>query len=252
MNWLARLFSRNKLEHQLDNELLFHIEQHTQDLVARGATPEEAKRRARLALGGPEQVKEKCRDARGTRWLEDLAQDTRYALRTFRQNPAFAAIAHRDFDGARRLRSAKVRFRRHLLVDQGLNGRALHQSRIELDQYRCICGMQIENASNALEVTREVENLVVRFKRDSSAERDKKRAVARRTNGHFNVIVSSPMGTGLVAGRHAGGALRRLTASELQQRYHLRGHQDPAGGLGRARGDRLVRDIDHARRAGRV
>ena len=93
MNWLARLTRRNKLEHQLDKELLFHIEQHEQDLIARGVPPEEAHRRARLALGGPEQVKEKCRDARGTRWLEDLAQDTRYALRTFRQKPAFTVIA---------------------------------------------------------------------------------------------------------------------------------------------------------------
>jgi predicted permease len=93
MNWLARLFGRNKLEHQLDKELLFHIEQHEQDLIARGVAPDEAHRRARLAIGGPEQVKEKCRDARGTRWLEDLAQDTHYALRTFRQKPGFAAIA---------------------------------------------------------------------------------------------------------------------------------------------------------------
>lgn len=93
MNWFARLFGRNKLEHQLDKELLFHVEQHAADLIAQGLTPEEANRRARLAVGGPEQVKEKCRDARGTRWLEDLAQDTRYALRTFRQKPGFAAIA---------------------------------------------------------------------------------------------------------------------------------------------------------------
>jgi predicted permease len=93
MTWLARLFRRDKMEQQLDKELLFHIEQHTQDLIARGTTPEEANRRARLAIGGPEQVKENCRDARGTRWLEDLAQDTRYALRTFRQKPAFAAIS---------------------------------------------------------------------------------------------------------------------------------------------------------------
>jgi hypothetical protein len=93
MNWLARLFGKKKVEHQLDKELLFHIEQHEQDLIARGVAPDEAHRRARLALGGPEQVKEKCRDARGTRWLEDLAQDTRYALRTFRQKPAFATVS---------------------------------------------------------------------------------------------------------------------------------------------------------------
>jgi predicted permease len=93
MTWLARLLRREKQEHQLDKELLFHIEQHAADLISRGATPDEARRRARVAIGGPEQVKEKCRDARGTRWLEDLAQDTRYALRTFRQKPAFAAIS---------------------------------------------------------------------------------------------------------------------------------------------------------------
>jgi predicted permease len=93
MTWWHRLWRRRQLEEQLDKELRFHIEQHVSDLVARGYDLREARRQARLSLGGPEQVKEECRDARGTRWLEDLAQDLRYALRTLRQHPGFAAVA---------------------------------------------------------------------------------------------------------------------------------------------------------------
>lgn len=92
MSWWSRLYRRKQMEDQLEREIRFHLDQHASDLVAHGHTPDQARRQARLALGGPEQVKEKCRDARGTRWLEDVVQDTRYALRTFRQKPGFAAI----------------------------------------------------------------------------------------------------------------------------------------------------------------
>jgi putative ABC transport system permease protein len=92
MTWWRRLWNRTTLEAQLDTELRFHIEQHAADLVARGLDPVEALRRARLEIGGPEQVKESCRDARGTRWADDLAQDLRYALRSLRQRLGFTVV----------------------------------------------------------------------------------------------------------------------------------------------------------------
>jgi predicted permease len=93
MTWWSRLWHRRRVEDQLRRELDFHVEEYTDDLIARGYDPLEARRRARLEFGGVEQVKEFCRDARGTRWLEDFARDVRYACRALRQRPAFAAVA---------------------------------------------------------------------------------------------------------------------------------------------------------------
>lgn len=93
MNWWQRLSQRAKQEQQLDRELQFHIEARISDLRGAGLSEEDARRRVRQEFGGAAQVKEDCRDARGTRWLEDFFKDVRFATRQMRRTPGFATVA---------------------------------------------------------------------------------------------------------------------------------------------------------------
>jgi putative ABC transport system permease protein len=90
MSWWRRLLKRAEMERHLDAELRFHFDGLVADNVRAGMSEPEARRSARLEFGGVEQVKEECRDARGTRWIEDLWQDLHFALRTLRKTPGFA------------------------------------------------------------------------------------------------------------------------------------------------------------------
>lgn len=93
MTWINRLLRHREVERHLDKELRFHFDEMVNELCAKGATRAEALRVARLQFGGMEQVKEDCRDARGTRWVEDLGADLRYATRGLRKSPGFALVA---------------------------------------------------------------------------------------------------------------------------------------------------------------
>ncbi len=90
---LRALFRRSSMEADLDHELRFHFEKEVAKYVQSGLSPEEARRRARLAFGGLDQVREDCREARGINLLETLIQDIRYALRILRRTPVITAVA---------------------------------------------------------------------------------------------------------------------------------------------------------------
>ena len=81
---------RSSFELEMDEELRFHLEQRTDDLVRTGLTREAAARCARLEFGNPEAYQDRCRDAKRLTLLDDLVQDLRYAVRSFRRAPVVA------------------------------------------------------------------------------------------------------------------------------------------------------------------
>jgi putative ABC transport system permease protein len=90
--WLRLLRSR-RAERELDAELRDHLERQVADYLSAGYSEAEARRRSRLEFGGLDQVKELCRDVRGTRIIEEVVQDVRYALRLLVKAPGFSVVA---------------------------------------------------------------------------------------------------------------------------------------------------------------
>ena len=72
------LFRKGLVERDLSDELRFHLEKLVEEKVAKGVTREEARYAALRELGGVEQIKEDCRDARGVSFIEATLKDVRY------------------------------------------------------------------------------------------------------------------------------------------------------------------------------
>ncbi len=89
---MRALFRYRAVEEELDEELRFHFDHQVEKYMRSGMTEEEAKRRTRIAFGGHEQVKEDCREARGTAFIELTLQDIKYAIRQLLANPTFSMV----------------------------------------------------------------------------------------------------------------------------------------------------------------
>ncbi|MBS1802960.1 MAG: ABC transporter permease [Acidobacteria bacterium] len=86
------LLHHNEVESELDEELRFHFDREVQKHIARGMSHEQARRAARMEFGGQEQIKEDCREARGTSFIELTLDDAKYAIRQLIGNPTFSVV----------------------------------------------------------------------------------------------------------------------------------------------------------------
>jgi putative ABC transport system permease protein len=87
------LVRRTDADAELSDELQDYVDRQTQRYLDRGLPQHEARTAAMRDVGGMEQVKEACRDARGTAFVESMGRDLRYGLRVLRKNRGFFATA---------------------------------------------------------------------------------------------------------------------------------------------------------------
>ena len=96
-SWLWRV----PVDQEVDDELAFHLEMRTRELVDAGLDPAEARRQAVARLGDVASLKRACvdlgrrrdREMRVMQWIEEFAHDVRFALRQMRAAPAFTFVA---------------------------------------------------------------------------------------------------------------------------------------------------------------
>jgi len=90
---LRALFGKEQLYQQLSDEMTFHLEKQTEQNIAMGMRPEEARYAALRKFGGVEQVKEECRDAWGVNFIQSTIQDVSYGVRMLRKNLGVTVVA---------------------------------------------------------------------------------------------------------------------------------------------------------------
>jgi predicted permease len=100
MRWKYRLlllfrslFNRKRIERELSDELLYHLDRLVEEKVSNGINPKDARSMALYDLGGMEQIKEECRDTRRVNYIESFIKDIYYGLRMLAKNPGFTTAA---------------------------------------------------------------------------------------------------------------------------------------------------------------
>lgn len=90
MSWWKSIFRKRPADAHMNSELRFHIEELTDANIAAGIPPDEARRRAILEFGGPEQIKEDLRDVYRVRLIENTLMNLKVAFRSLQKSPSFS------------------------------------------------------------------------------------------------------------------------------------------------------------------
>src|SRR5690349_12019475 len=90
---ILSVFRSSQAERELSKEIDSHLALLEDEFVAKGTSRADAVLAARRAFGGVDQAKERQRDARMFRWIDDLPRDAAYAVRSLRRSPAFTGAA---------------------------------------------------------------------------------------------------------------------------------------------------------------
>jgi macrolide transport system ATP-binding/permease protein len=89
---LRAMFRRRQMDAEMADEIQAHLEAQAAENERRGLPPDEARYAAQRAFGGVEQIKERVRDQRGGRWLDDLRRDIHFGLRMVAKAPGISAV----------------------------------------------------------------------------------------------------------------------------------------------------------------
>ena len=90
---IGGLFTAGRDDREFERELEVHLAMLTEENVRRGMAPGEARRAARIRLGGVAGLREGHHDLRVAGVIETFAQDVRHGLRLLRKSPGYTTVA---------------------------------------------------------------------------------------------------------------------------------------------------------------